>query len=130
MMFVTFIVLAGALGTGVAGTTARRRWQNVAAVGAAAAVLVAEGLTFTAHGSGWGAPIADFVWWFDAVMLTEGLVAATLACGLGLPGCEIGIWPWLISRVRGETPLPETGLACIVGLHLLDSWEGRRRSQT
>jgi hypothetical protein len=68
------------------------------------------------------------VWWFDVVMLAEGLVATLLSIALGLPGCEIGVWPWFISRIRGQGAVPQTGLACIVGLHLLDAWESRRFS--
>lgn len=126
VMFVTFILLAGAVGYAFGGTGARRRWQIRAVAAAAAIVTLAELVTVAVHGSGWGFPLADLVWWFDASMLSEGLVATLLSIGLGLPGCEIGVWPWFISRARGGTPLPEEGLACVVGLHYLDAWESAR----
>lgn len=129
LMFVTFILLAGAVGSGFAGPTARRRWYIGAFVVAVAMAIVAELVTLDVRRSGWGFPVADLVWWFDVAMLTEGLVATLLSIGLGLPGCEIGVWPWFMSRARGGAALPEDGLACIVGLHLLDAWESRRPSR-
>jgi len=60
-------------------------------------------------------------------MLVEGLAASALAVVLGTPGCEIGVWNELRTRARCGSFRPEDGLACIVGLHLLDGWEERRR---
>lgn len=127
VMFITFVLLAGAVGFAFGGAAARKRWQVGAVVIAAAIVIVFELATLSVHRTGWGFPLADLVWWFDAGMLSEGLVATLLSIGLGLPGCEIGVWPWFISRARGGTPLPEEGLGCVVGLHYLDAWESRRR---
>jgi hypothetical protein len=80
------------------------------------------------QGSFWGFPLADLVWWFDILMLTEGFVATVLAIALGTPGCEIGVWPELVARVRGGSAASDHGLACMVGLHLIDGWEARRQN--
>ena len=59
-------------------------------------------------------------------MLLETIGALLVAVVIGLPGCELGIWPLLIGRVRGErTPIRPVG--CIVRLHILDNWEASRR---
>jgi hypothetical protein len=57
-------------------------------------------------------------------------VALVLAIALGTPGCEIGVWPELIARVRGGRASASAGLACIVGVHLVDAWEARHRTST
>ena len=121
VMLITFILLVGAL----AGPIGRRRWQIAAGIGAVLAVASAAALGIVINGPGWGFPLADLVWWFDVVMLAEGGVALVLAVALRFPGCEIGVWRELLARARG-TARPEEGLACIVGLHLLDTWEARR----
>jgi len=36
------------------------------------------------------------------------------------------VWPELLARARGRSARSEQGLACIVGLHLIDAWEARR----
>ena len=126
VILLTFILIAGAIGFAFGGSAARRRWQIGAIVVAVASAVVAEVATLAIHGTGWGFPLADLVWWFDATMLTLGLIANLMAVGIGLPGCEIGVWPWFISRLRGTAALPEEGLACVVGLHYLDAWEARR----
>lgn len=127
LMLLTFVLHSGALGTAFGGNAVRRRWQIGATVLAVAVVIVAGLVTLAVNGSAWGFPLADVVWWFDAAILTLGLAATLLSVGLGLPGCEIGVWPWLIARVRGGAGAPpEDGLACVVGLHLLDAWESRR----
>ena len=74
-----------------------------------------------------GFPLADLVWTFDVVMLAQTVVALLLAIVLGTPGCEIGVWPEVIARSRGESAPPTTGLACVIGLHFIDEWEARRR---
>jgi len=63
-------------------------------------------------------------------MLSAGLVATLLAIILGTPGCEISVWSDLIARRRGGDAETHVGLACIVGLHLLDAWEARARVST
>ena len=129
LMLAIFVILVGALASELAGPRARRGWQAAALVGAVAAVVVAGGIGLIARGAFWGFPLADLVWWFDVVMLSEQVVATLLSIALGTPGCEIGVWPALIARSRGEAPSTESGLACIVGLHLLDAWEaGRSRT--
>jgi len=130
LMLVVFVILVGALAAALTGPQNRRRWQVGALVAAFAVVAVAGGIGRLAYGSFWGFPLADAVWWFDVVLLTEQVVATLLAIGLGTPGCEIGVWPELIARARGTSSTAETGLACIVGLHLIDGWEARRGAST
>jgi hypothetical protein len=123
VMFITFVILVGAL----ASAATKRRWQIGAVVALAAAVGVAALIGLVTRGAAWGFPLADLVWWFDVLMLVEGLAASALAAVLGTPGCEIGVWNELRTRAGGGSFRPEDGLACIVGLHLLDGWEARRR---
>jgi hypothetical protein len=130
LMLVIFVILVGALAAALQGPQSRTRWQVGAVVAAFAVVAVAGGIGKLAYGSFWGFPLADAVWWFDVVMLIEQVAAILLAIALGTPGCEIGVWPELIARSRGIRPTAETGLACIVGLHLLDGWEARRAAAT
>lgn len=130
LMLITFVILVGALAAALYGPQHRTRWQVGALVAAFAVVAVAGGIGRLAYGSIWGFPLADAVWWFDVVMLTEQVLATLLATVLGTPGCEIGIWPALIARSRGISSTTENGLACIVGLHLIDGWEARRAAAT
>ena len=73
-----------------------------------------------------GIPAGRVIWWFDVLLIVEQIVAFALVIALGTPGCEVGVWGVLLARARGKTPSSETGLACIVGLHILDAWEARR----
>jgi hypothetical protein len=126
LMLTIFVILVGALAATLAGQSARRPWQVAALLGAAVVVAVAGGIGLVDRASFWGFPLADVVWWFDVLMLIEQVAATLLAIALGTPGCEIGVWPALIARARGDAPSAEDGLACIVGLHLIDGWEARR----
>jgi hypothetical protein len=126
LMLVTFVILVGALAAVLLGPQSRTRWQVGALIAAIAIVAVTGSIGYFGFGSFWGFPLADAVWWFDVVMLIEQVVAILLAIALGTPGCEIGVWPELIVRSRGGRPKAENGLACIVGLHLIDGWEARR----
>jgi len=126
VMFTSFLLLIGALASALAGTGAKRRWQLRAFVACVLTVAVAAVIGLVTQGSAWGFPLADLVWWFDVLMLIEGLVATLLAIALGTPGCEIGVWPELLMQAGWGTARPEEGLACIVGLHLIDRWEAHR----
>jgi hypothetical protein len=126
-MLTACIVLVGALAGAVAGQRARWRWQSAALRLVIVAVVVAAVIGQVIEGSAWGFPLGDLVWWFDVVILVEELVATVLAIALGTPGCEVGVWPELLGRARGTSAESETFLACVVGLHLLDGWEARRR---
>ena len=128
LMFVIFVILVGALASALAGARARRPWQVGVVVASMAAVALAAGVGLATHGSAWGFPLADLVWWFDVVVLVEQLIATLLAIALGTPGCEVGVWSDLLARARGHTAPSEQGLACVVGLHLVDAWEARRRT--
>ena len=59
-------------------------------------------------------------------MLLETIVALLLTIALGLPGCEIGVWPSLVARLCGEQP-PLSPVGCVVGLHLIDEREAHGR---
>jgi hypothetical protein len=126
LMLVIFVILVGAVAAVLAGPQARRGWQGAALLAALAAVVIAGVVGLVYRGSFWGFPLADLVWWFDVAMLTQQVVATLLAIALGTRGCEVGVWPQLIARARGGSVATEDGLACIVGLHLLDGWEARR----
>ena len=128
LMFATFVLLVGALASELNGPATKRRWQVAAVLGAVVVVVAAGSIGTIGQGSFWGFPLADLVWWFDVLMLSAGFVATVLAVALGTPGCEIGVWPALLARARGRTASSEQGLACIVGLHLIDAWEARRRA--
>jgi hypothetical protein len=126
VMFTTFVLLIGALASTLAGTGARTRWQLRSLIACVLTVAAAAVIGLVTRGSAWGFPLADLVWWFDVLMLIEGLVATLLAIAVGTPGCEIGVWPELLMPARWGTAKSEEGLACIVGLHLIDRWEAHR----
>jgi hypothetical protein len=126
-MFVVFLTLVGALAEMFAGPRARRPWQIGAAVALLAALAIAALVGQATRGAVWGYPLADLVWWFDVLVVVEQVAALLLAIALGTPGCEIGVWSELFARLRGEMPRSERGLACIVGLQVVDDWEARRR---
>ena len=125
---VTFIILVGALAAALGGPRAQRRWQLGAVIASAAAVASAAVIGKTTQGAIWGFPLADLVWWFDVLNLTQLFVAEILATALGTPGCEIGVWSELLARAGWGTARSEDVLACVFGLHLLDGWEARRRT--
>ena len=128
-MLALFAHLVGRLAAALAGERAARRWQVGALVGLAAALAAAALGGRALFGAVWGFPLADLVWAFDVAMLAQTVVAALLAAALGTPGCEVGVWPELIARARGARPAPSAWSACLVGLHLLDEWEARRRAR-
>jgi hypothetical protein len=93
--------------------------------------LLAAAATSTAvvgelrSGEVWGSPLSDLVWALDVAMLVETIAALPLAVALGTPGCEIGVWAEIATRLRGRPASPPL---CIIGLHHLDQWEFRQRS--
>jgi hypothetical protein len=125
-MLVVFVLLVGQLVGATLGPGAVRRWQ-LGAVIALAVLLAAAAVTARiASGEVWASPLSDLVWGFDAVMLVETIVALLLAIALGTPGCEVGVWPELIGRLRGEDGAASTRPICVLGLHFVDEWEARR----
>jgi fucose 4-O-acetylase-like acetyltransferase len=126
-MFVIFVILVGALAQSLAGPEARRRWQVGAVLVSIVTIAIAAGIGKVTSGSLWGFPLADLVWWFDALIVVEQFIALVLAAALAMPGCEIGVWPHLLAKLGLGNARSEDTLACIVGLHLLDAWEARRR---
>jgi len=126
IMLALFVSLVGVIATLVGGKEAASRSRVVAIVVLIAAIGGAAVTSQAAHGTVWDSPLSDLVWWFDALMLLETIVALLLAIALGLPGCEIGVWPYLVARLRGERPSLRP-VGCVVGLHLIDEWEARRR---
>jgi hypothetical protein len=129
-MLVVFVLLVGAIASALGGRQVARRAQVGTLLAVAGTVALAGAVGHLAYGSVWGFPLADLVWSFDVVLLAQQVVALVLAIALGTPGCEIGVWPELIARVRGERPSASVGLACIVGLHLVDAWEARHRTSS
>ena len=67
--------------------------------------------------------------WFDVLILVEQIAATMLAIAPGNPGCEIGVWTELPAWNRGGIATAEEGPACVVGLHLVDSWDEARRNR-
>ena len=128
VMLVIFVLLVGSIAAALGGRHVARRAQVGTLLALAGTVALAGAVGHLTYGSVWGFPLADFVWSFDVLMLAQEVVALVLAIALGTPGCEIGVWPELIARLRGERWSPSAGLACIVGLHLVDAWEARRRT--
>jgi hypothetical protein len=130
VMLVAFVLLVGAIASALGGRQVARRAQVGTLVAVAGTVALAGAVGHLAYGAVWGFPLADLVWSFDVLVLAQQVVALVLAIALGTPGCEIGVWPELIARRRGERSSPSAGLACIVGLHLVDAWEARHRAST
>jgi hypothetical protein len=128
VMLVLFALLVGAIAAGLGGRQVARRAQVGTLLAVVGTVALAGAVGQLTYGSVWGFPLADLVWWFDVLVLTQEVVALALAIALGTPGCEIAIWPELIARLRGERPSASVGLACIVGLDLVDAWEARHRT--
>ena len=125
-MLAVFVLLVGQLAEAMAGLRAVRRWQ-IGALGGLAVLLAAGALAaLIASGGIWASPFTDLVWGFDAVMLVETIVALVLAIALGTPGCEVGVWPELIGRLRGADGPFTTRPICVIGLHFVDDWEARR----
>jgi len=122
-----FIIVIGALAQSIAGREARRQWQVRAVAALIATVGIAAVIGKITQGSFWGFPLADLVWWFDVLVVVEQFVALVLAVALAMPGCEIGVWSQLLAKLGRGTATREDTLACIVGLHLLDAWEARRK---
>jgi hypothetical protein len=127
LMAVIYILLVGAVSHALWGAGSVRRAQLIAAVVLGGSLCITGLIGQFVYGDAWGFPLADLVWCFDVTMLAEQVVALLLAIVLGTPGCEIGVWAELIARRRGTRSSTVNGLACIVGLHLLDQWEGTTR---
>jgi hypothetical protein len=125
-MLVVFVLLVGQLARAFVGPAAVRRWYARALVGLA--VLFAAGAltAWIASGSVWASPLPELVWGFDAAMLVETIIALLLAIALGTPGCEVGVWPELIGRLRGGRAATSSAPICVIGLHFIDEWEARR----
>ncbi len=128
VMLVIFVLLVGSIAAALRGRQVARRAQVSTLLAIAGTVTLAGVAGQLGYGFVWGFPLADLVWSFDVVLLAEEVIALVLAVALGTPGCEIGVWPELIGRVRGDRSSPSAGLACIVGLHLVDAWEARHRT--
>ena len=130
VMFLIFILTVGVVVSALAGDRAARWAQLGSVVTAAAAVAAASAIGLALRGSVWGFPLSDLVWYFDVSMATVELLAFVLAITLGTPGCELGVWQELLARARGRQFTRNEGLACVVGIHLIDRWEENRRRVT
>lgn len=127
-MLVVFVVLVATLASTLHDTQLARRAQIAAFAALLGSGVAAGVIGQLAFGSVWGFPLADFVWWFDVLMLVVGIASTTLAVFLGTPGCEIGAVRELIACLAGRQSASAGASPCFVGLHVLDDWE-RRRSQ-
>jgi hypothetical protein len=126
VMVALFVALVGVLSSAF-GAPDPGRWRVASLLAVVVAVGVAAMASQLANGTVWGRPLSDVVWWFDALMLLETIAALAIAVMLGLSGCELGVWEILVARLRGQA-LPIRPFGCVVGLHLIDQWEARRRS--
>jgi hypothetical protein len=129
VMLVVFVLLVGQLAAATVDPAAARRWQTRALIGLALVLAIAAVTARIASGAVWASPLSDIVWTFDAVMLVETIVALLVAIVLRTPGCEVGVWPELIGRVRGGAPT-STRPICVLGLHFIDDWEARRHARS
>ena len=127
-MLAVFVILVGAVASALAGPQARGRWQLGSILAVIAGVASAGAIGDVLHGSAWGFPLADLVWWFDVLLLCQQVVATLLAIALGTPGCEIGVWQELIACARGNPAGVGAAVPCVIGLSLIDEWEARRAS--
>jgi hypothetical protein len=125
-MLVVFVLLVGQLAGATVGPSYTRRWQLGALIGLAVGLAAAAVTARIASGAVWASPLSDLVWGFDAAMLVETIVALLLSIALGTPGCEVGVWPELITRLRGRDAVAPTRPICVLGLHFVDEWEARR----
>jgi hypothetical protein len=126
LMVAGFATLAGAIAS-AAGRRSPWPWRLGALALFVISALAAAVIGQVASDSLWGFPLADFVWWFDVLMLVQTIVASLIAIWIGTPGCEVGVWPALVARMRGRSWAPVAGPACIVGLHFIDTWEAEMR---
>ena len=124
-MVVVYAILVGELAKIVGGevVASRARQVSLSLLAAAAALAAVAGELRT--GVVWGSPLSDLVWALDVAMLAQTITALLLAVALRTPGCEIGVWADIATRLRGRPPSPPL---CIIGLHHLDAWERGRRS--
>lgn len=127
VMFLILVLTVGVVMSALTSDEAARRAQFAAVIVVAGAVAAAGAIGVALHGAVWGFPLADLVWYFDVSMAAIEFLAFVLAILLGTPGCEIGVWPELLARARGRPFHRSDGLACIVGIHLIDRWEEARR---
>jgi hypothetical protein len=125
-MFTVFVLLVGQLAGATVDAAAVRRWQLRATIALAVLLATAALTAWIKSGAVWSSPLSDLVWGFDALMLVETIVALLLAIALGTPGCEVGVWPELIGRLRGGDGAAPTRPICVLGLHFVDEWEARR----
>ena len=125
-MMAVYAVLVTELAKIAAGEAVAKRARSVAlgVLGAAAAVAAVVGEL--RGGEVWGSPLSDLVWTLDVAMLGQTIVALIVAVVLGTRGCEIGVWGDIAARLRGGPASPPI---CMIGLHHLDEWEARGRSE-
>lgn len=130
VMGVILVGLAGELGRVLVNDEAPRRWRLVASAGLVAPIAVSAAVAWRTSGAIWAFPLVDVIWWFDVLTLGQTIVALPVAIVLGTPGCEVGVWPELIYRLRRKQVSGPPRVVCVIGLDLVDKWEARRRGPT
>src|SRR5260370_38928792 len=65
----------------------------------------------------------------DVLILVEQIAATMRAMAPGKPWCEIGVWTELPAWTPGGVVTAEEGPSCVLGPHLVDSWDEARRNR-
>ena len=99
------------------------RWPQIAVI---AGALVASILSYTAHETFWGLPLAWFVIAWLVYTYAHLAISFFLSAILGTPGCEMRALPHLLAIIGGRPPIEHQ---CPVSpLSRIDAWEANRRS--
>src|SRR5262249_8467635 len=112
-MFVTFVILVGALATSLAGPRVRRRWQIGAVVVSVAAVASAAVIGVATEGAVWGFPLAGLVWSFGGL----NLVPVSAAGGFGRATRDPGLRDWSLVRAARQSGQRHCPVGGCPGLH-------------
>lgn len=125
ILVAAFVDFAGRFVPVIPGHRLPRKGTVMLALGTVATAAAVGGVMD--HGSAWGFPLADLVWWFNNAMMAQIALSFAAAAVVGTPGCEQGVWQDLRNRGRdGGSHI----YSCVIGLHRLDEWEWRRRDRS
>jgi len=89
-MLALFVNLVAVLATVMGGIGAASRSRALAFILLVVAVGVAAVTSQAAHGTVWESPLSDLVWWFDALMLVETILACCSPSPWACPAASSG----------------------------------------